>query len=491
LFLGVFVKNLFKLFVISLLLLGNPFSISEAQELEIQKQSSWITQKNLGYGLLAAAVSGAGYKWFKTKKSSAVDRINYKGTKKVLKNNPNKKSDHCMWLSGKNLALVAAAGMGLVVTSGYENTSLHFSDSFESISVDQAGQMFEGLMGHLETDSNVFDVFLSGNQVLKILKTAIEIKKEGNPVNHNALILPPPLSTESSLYCLTGDIHGSSEALVKNYNAQIHAKLVSRQGVLSNDVSWIQTGDIADRGPNGIECWMLILLSMIQNPEKVIIIRGNHEEIETAYNYGFFGNNLTGAQGEIDEKYPQQSQEIKDLFSELFELLPDVVFFGNPDKRIMAVHGALPLNAQEHKPFIPNNLKQALIDNKEGFIEIPDDFGWRWSQFDCENKVVFNKERGCGYKFGYDLVKPVLQEAGIVALFSGHVHYKTGPVAGIGDTKIATKVKHYLPAVGQAPEFHILTSSGCSQGFHLGMPNGFALVQCKDVEASPFISVET
>ncbi|MCS6788108.1 MAG: metallophosphoesterase, partial [Aigarchaeota archaeon] len=127
---------------------------------------------------------------------------------------------------------------------------------------------------------------------------------------------PAVLSLHADRALLIGDLHGDLESLklplesVDNYDALIFL------------------GDLVDRGSHQLEVLVELMRAKLEHPDKVRVIRGNHETAQMNYAYGFyevvtrrFG---AGAYGLVAS-----------IFSELpiFALLND---------ETMLVHGGIP-----------------------------------------------------------------------------------------------------------------------------------------------------
>lgn len=120
-----------------------------------------------------------------------------------------------------------------------------------------------------------------------------------------------------------GDIHGEINILQRTIERMRQEGFFEQSDPwrLKNNTILMFTGDLADRGTNGIEVWQMAMQLMQHNPDKVFITRGNHEEENIAARYGFFSP-------EIPRKFQGFDLSIIKLFNELFERLPLAVFLG-------------------------------------------------------------------------------------------------------------------------------------------------------------------
>jgi len=88
----------------------------------------------------------------------------------------------------------------------------------------------------------------------------------------NTLILPTPLT-------IVGDIHGQF------YDLQEIFTQIS--GPIPN-TNYLFLGDYVDRGAHSIETMTLLALLKLKYPNRIYLIRGNHETRGITQNYGFY-----------------------------------------------------------------------------------------------------------------------------------------------------------------------------------------------------------
>ena len=71
-------------------------------------------------------------------------------------------------------------------------------------------------------------------------------------------------------------------------------------------------GDYVDRGYHGVECVSLILALKVRYPDRLTILRGNHESRQITQVYGFYD--------ECSRKYGNLN--VWKTFTDLFDYLP-------------------------------------------------------------------------------------------------------------------------------------------------------------------------
>ena len=77
---------------------------------------------------------------------------------------------------------------------------------------------------------------------------------------------------------IVGDIHGQFLDLLR---------LFDFKGLPPN-ASYLFLGDYVDRGPSGLECMFLLMALKVKHPDKIHLLRGNHECAAINRIYGFY-----------------------------------------------------------------------------------------------------------------------------------------------------------------------------------------------------------
>jgi len=114
-----------------------------------------------------------------------------------------------------------------------------------------------------------------------------------------------------------GDIHGQYYDLLRIFD---HCGY-------PGDYNYLFLGDYVDRGKQSLETISLLLCYKIKFPEKVTLLRGNHESSVTNRIYGFY-----------DECKRRYNVRIWKSFTELFNYLPVAAII---DDKILCMHGGL------------------------------------------------------------------------------------------------------------------------------------------------------
>jgi serine/threonine-protein phosphatase 4 catalytic subunit len=172
---------------------------------------------------------------------------------------------------------------------------------------------------------------------------------------------------------ICGDIHGQFYDLIELFKV----------GGECPYTNYLFLGDFVDRGFYSVETFLLLLALKVRYPDRITLIRGNHESRQITQVYGFYDECL--------RKYG--SVNVWRYCTEIFDFLALSAVI---DDRVFCVHGGL-------SPAI-NTLDQIrVIDRKQ---EVPHDGAMcdlMWSDpEDIEGWGL--SPRGAGYLFGSDVV---------------------------------------------------------------------------------------
>ena len=151
----------------------------------------------------------------------------------------------------------------------------------------------------------------------------------------------------------------------------------------------LTTGDYVDRGLFSIETISLLICLKLRYPDRVHLIRGNHESRGVTQSYGFYT--------ECSRKYGNAA--VWHYFTDMFDYLSLSCVI---DDKIFCVHGGL-------SPSIHSIDQIKIIDR---FREIPHEGPMAdlvWSDPDAERDEFSLSPRGAGYTFGAQVVKKFLE----------------------------------------------------------------------------------
>ena len=161
--------------------------------------------------------------------------------------------------------------------------------------------------------------YITGENEVKLL---CDKAKELLIKENNVVLLNAPLTVSIDLKTLflqvCGDIHGQFYDL---------RELFKKGGDIENNC-YLFLGDFVDRGYHSVETFLLLLCYKIRYPEKITLLRGNHESRQITQVYGFYDESL--------RKY--KSTKVWQMCNEVFDLLPLGAIINN---KIFCVHGGI------------------------------------------------------------------------------------------------------------------------------------------------------
>ncbi|ACO65002.1 predicted protein [Micromonas commoda] len=171
---------------------------------------------------------------------------------------------------------------------------------------------------------------------------------------------------------ICGDIHGQFYDLMELFKV----------GGDCPQTNYLFMGDFVDRGFYSVETFLLLLALKVRYPDRIFLIRGNHESRQITQVYGFYDECL--------RKYG--SVNVWRYCTDIFDYLSLSALI---DNRILCVHGGL-------SPTITTVDQIRTIDRKQ---EVPHDGAMcdlLWS--DPEDVTGWGlSPRGAGYLFGGDV----------------------------------------------------------------------------------------
>jgi len=173
---------------------------------------------------------------------------------------------------------------------------------------------------------------------------------------------------------ICGDIHGQFFDLIELF----------RVGGWCPETNYLFMGDFVDRGFYSVETFLLLLILKVRYPDRITLIRGNHESRHITQVYGFYD--------ECQRKYG--SVNVWRYCCEVFDHLS---LGAVVDGRVFCVHGGL-------SPVVGTLDQIRVIDRKQ---EVPNDgpmCDLLWSDPDDIDGWGVSP-RGAGYLFGADIVR--------------------------------------------------------------------------------------
>jgi len=180
---------------------------------------------------------------------------------------------------------------------------------------------------------------------------------------------------------LCGDIHGQFYDLMQLF----------KEGGDAPETNYLFLGDFVDRGNFSVETFLLLLALKVRYPDRITLIRGNHESRQITQVYGFYDECL--------RKYG--SPYVWQLCTDVFDYLS---LGAMVDNEVFCVHGGL-------SPSMSTLDQIRTIDRK---VEVPHDglmCDLLWSDPDTDGVESgwAMSPRGAGFLFGKGVVDTFVQ----------------------------------------------------------------------------------
>lgn len=223
------------------------------------------------------------------------------------------------------------------------------------------------------------------------------------------------IAQPSDIFYVHGDLHGDIFSLLEEIKALRDRGIIDDFFRILPDSVWLVfLGDYVDRGHYGCEVVYTMMRLALANPDRVIAVRGNHEDIQISSRYGFRDEVLA----KFDDKDGSKYQQI----SRMNDFLPVVFYVGCKDDQgvvnyVQCCHGGV---EEEYRPqfFLdnPSTIYQLLTGfSPEHSKDSPCDhgkkpYGFMWNDFDAQDqKIDFKVVPGRGLSYGKIGTERVLQ----------------------------------------------------------------------------------
>lgn len=249
-----------------------------------------------------------------------------------------------------------------------------------------------------------------------------------------------------------GDLHGDVHSLVVWLESlQCQGVLDDAFCIIPDNVYFLFLGDYVDRGAYGCEVIYTLLRLSLANPDRVILVRGNHEDENINAHSG-----STGFKNEVFAKF--QKESLYHFIINIYTYMPVVFYLGAQDKAdvvnyLQCCHGGLEigynpsnfldtratkyqlLGSLNQQQFVAsfcnecldlskeikdpkkkaqlinmaswwNSFKQFLLNGMS--LLSPFDVGFLWNDFDVADSKPIYYNRGRGWIYGYVATSQIL-----------------------------------------------------------------------------------
>ncbi|XP_064551950.1 serine/threonine-protein phosphatase alpha-3 isoform [Drosophila montana] len=188
---------------------------------------------------------------------------------------------------------------------------------------------------------------------------------------------------------ILGDIHGQFSNLLKYFKMSGYPP----------EANYLFLGDYVDRGKQSVETLTLLLAYKVRYPDKIFLLRGNHESSSVNRIYGFY-----------DECKRRYTAKLWRSFVDCYNCMPVAAVI---ERNIFCCHGGL-------SPSL-FTMDQIRMINRP--CEIPEQgllCDLLWSDPDEKTLGWGLNERGVSYTFGADIVSSFLDRHGFSLICRAH-----------------------------------------------------------------------
>ncbi|CAJ0594897.1 unnamed protein product [Cylicocyclus nassatus] len=200
------------------------------------------------------------------------------------------------------------------------------------------------------------------------------------------------LSSDCFPVTVVGDLHGQLTDL---------RKIIDRCGDPSRN-TYVFLGDYVDRGTQGLELAILLFSFKLRYPNRVFLLRGNHEDVNTTSTYGFYD--------ECMMKYGRRGELVYLMLVNAFNHLPLAALIGG---RILCMHGGLSPHIQTLAD-IEKIARPSIIPPYGILCDIV------WSDPDSHQPGWSLSCRGISFSFDETVVEQFCQKHGIDLIVRAH-----------------------------------------------------------------------
>ncbi|KAK0424831.1 hypothetical protein QR680_008879 [Steinernema hermaphroditum] len=201
---------------------------------------------------------------------------------------------------------------------------------------------------------------------------------------------------------IVGDIHGQYQDLHRIFNAC---------GMPANRTRYLFLGDYVDRGPQSLEVICCLLGLKIAFPNKIFLLRGNHEQEFINKEYGFWA--------ELEKRFPYGlALGIFKEFNDLFGYLPLAALVS---EKILCMHGGLSPHLNSLDDLRNIELPQFVVGDQS----LVQDLLWADPALDSQGFAP-NKLREVSVIFGEDIVYKTCHKLKLDLIVRGHQVMRNG-----------------------------------------------------------------
>lgn len=231
--------------------------------------------------------------------------------------------------------------------------------------------------------------------ISRILHNAMNLFEEEN------LLLDLNLKIENKEIYVIGDIHGNLNTLLELIKV-----------IENNDPQMvIFLGDIVDRGPKQLECFLMVLILKILHPQKYYLLKGNHETLEMNQKYGFVQDFMSRF-----NNYEKFNEILM-----IYKVLPLCAIINSS---ILCLHGGIPQDVEildKLRDVKTKDLSMIISSISQNLIQI------MWNDPKRNLQGFSESFRGPGIEFfGEDVFETFLKENNLKFVIRSHEYFPEG-----------------------------------------------------------------
>lgn len=198
---------------------------------------------------------------------------------------------------------------------------------------------------------------------------------------------------------VVGDLHGDFRDLRRIFTAFGHPS--------KHSVNYLFLGDYVDRGVNGLNVVALLFAYKLRFPDKVYLVRGNHESVMLTLMHGFYA-----------ECVAKSSRETWRRVCNVFDCLPLAAVIAD---QLFCVHGGI--SPELERPENVLGIARPCKIPSRGHSLLSD---MVWSDPSSNATGWEPNRRGAGYYFGMEEASKFLEANGLRAIVRSHEMVQEG-----------------------------------------------------------------
>lgn len=276
----------------------------------------------------------------------------------------------------------------------------------------------------------------SYRELVRLLESVIDVLKHERKTAWSR-----GLVTLESPYPLVaiGDLHGDLVSL----------KVVLEAAEKEHAATFVFLGDYVDRGPNQVEVLTALMTMKVEHPDKVVLIRGNHEPPSDLIPYPFdFPYTLA-------RLYGDKAEYLLRLAMELFDEMP---YAAIADGRAALLHGGIPVarTLSQERASVYDILG---TDRWPPDLQLLEEVLWNDPSDDVEWWAP--SHRGAGKIWGAKVTEEFLKRTGFSLVVRGHEPADRGYKLNHGGRVITLFSRKGPPYFNEKLGFLVAEDEGC------------------------------